>query len=86
VSAPGERSPDGSPAPTLIRFGAAMLLGLAVAVGHLGWNCRVPDSEACVWGKSLAIISIPVETGVFGFLIFGALTLVAWRRRASRGG
>lgn len=63
-----------------------MLLGLGIALGHLAWNCRIPDSEACVWGKALAIVSIPIETGVFGVLIFGALTLIAWRRRTSGGG
>ena len=86
MSARGERPPGGSPVPTLIRFGVSMLLGLAIALGHLAWDCRVPDSEACVWGKSLAIIGVPIETGVFGFLIFGALTLVAWVRRARGSG
>ena len=79
-------APGASPGPTLIRFGVSMLLGLGIALGHLAWNCRLPASEACVWGKSLALIGVPVETGVFGFLIFGALTLLAWWRRTSRGG
>lgn len=86
MSAPGDRPPGGSPVPTLTRFGVSMLLGLAVALGHLAWNCRAPHSEACVWGTSLAIIGVPIETGVFGFLIFGALTLVAWRRGARGSG
>ena len=85
MSAPGERPPGRSPVPTLIRFGVSMLLGLAIALSHLAWSCRTPDSEACVWGNSLAILTIPVETGAFGFLIFGVLSLVAWRRRARSG-
>lgn len=86
MTAPGERPVSSSPVPTLVRFGVSMLLGLAVALGNLAWSCRAPDSEACVWGKSLAIVSIPVQTAAFGFLIFGALTVIAWRKRVSRGG
>ncbi|HET7232852.1 MAG TPA: hypothetical protein VFJ16_22775 [Longimicrobium sp.] len=86
MTAPGERPPGERALPIVLRFTLAMLLGLAAAFAHLAWSCRRPHSEACVWGKSLAIIGVPIETGVVGFGIFGVWMLVRWARREGRAG
>lgn len=44
--------------------------------------CRIPDSEACVWGKSL----LPLEVAVSAFVVGIPVAIVTffaleWRRR-----
>ena len=50
--------------------------GAALSLGKLAFHCRVPDSEACVWGKAYRPIGLPIETLVFGAGVFLALVLV----------
>jgi len=81
-----ERPPGDNPWPTLIRFGLSLVVGTGVALARLGLACRAPDSARCLWAKSFARVMVPIEAVVFGFLVFGALTLILWLARRSRRG
>lgn len=65
---------------TFLLVGASLALGALVSWIKLALTCRRPDSEQCVWGKAYNGISWPIETVVFGIVIFLVLR-VALRRR-----
>jgi hypothetical protein len=61
-------------------------LGLAGARLDLWLDCRRPASEACVWGRAFATVSLTLGALVgiaLALLAHGALR--AWRRRSSAG-
>lgn len=68
----------------------SLLAGLLAGVGYpcvdLAWACRVPTSEACVWGKAY----LPLTLGLSLVLLGGATAGVvyAWlnSRRKHKGG
>ena len=69
---------------------AALALGTLLAVGIPGgelWlDCRVPDSEACIWGKALWPVSFAL--GALVGSITTAVTYLAmraWQKRAHTG-
>lgn len=49
---------------------SGVLLGLAWPLADLALECRVPDSEGCVWGRSL--LPITLAAGAFLGLLLGA--------------
>ena len=67
----------------------AMGVGLATAIAYpyvdLALACRVPASEACVWGKAYfrltMALSIVVVGGAVTALVYGFLM---WRQRRRR--
>lgn len=57
--------------------------GAAYPLLELAYNCRAPQSEACVWGKSLLPLTIAVSAVVLGALLAAAIFgVLEWRRRA----
>ena len=67
----------------------AVLVGLLAGVGYpfvdIAIACRVPTSEACVWGKSyfpLTLgLSVVIVGGTVAALVYAGL--MWWRRRQS---
>jgi len=71
------------------RLAIPLLVGVAVGVAYplvdLALSCRVPVSEACVWGKAY----LPLTLGVSLVLLGGISALVTYalvRRRGNKSG
>ena len=56
---------------------AGLLVGVAWPLGDLALACRVPESEGCVWGRSLLPLSLGAGT-LLGLLV-GAAAYVLMR-------
>ena len=73
-------------------FLTALCVGLIVGAGYpfvdVGLACRVPTSEACVWGKAYFPLTLSVSVVVLGGVVTGLLyAVLLWRhRRQSRDG
>ena len=73
-------------------FLAALFVGLVVGVGYpfvdVALACRVPISEACVWGKAYLPLTLGVSVLVLGGVVTALLyAVLVWRRRGqSRDG
>lgn len=71
-------------------FLTALAIGLTAGVGYplvdVALACRLPSSEACVWGKSFLPLTLGVSALVVGGLVTGVLyAALIWRhRRRSR--
>jgi hypothetical protein len=70
-------------------FLIAFSMGAAVGIGYpfvdLALACRVPDSEACVWGKAYFALTMFVSVVVLGGIATGlAYAVLRWRRGAKR--
>jgi hypothetical protein len=71
-------------------FLTALCVGLIAGIGYpfvdVGLACRVPTSEACVWGKAYFPLTLGVSVVVLGGLVTGLLyaLLIWWHRRQSR--
>jgi hypothetical protein len=68
-------------APLLI----ALSIGAAVGIGYpfvdIGLACRVPDSEACVWGKAYFPLTLSISIVMLGGIAAGlAYAVLVWRR------
>jgi hypothetical protein len=61
---------------TTLQLLASLTLGALFSLGKLAYACRIPDSEACVWGKAYRAIALPLETIVVGAVIFVVLRIV----------
>ena len=66
-----------------------LVLAFGIPIGEVLWKCaQNPSSEACVWGKSLLVISVPIGA-VIGAVIGGGAWFVALgfqkRRRFASG-
>ena len=72
-------------------FLLALAVGLIVGIGYpfvdVALACRVPISEACVWGKAYFPLTLGLSVVFLGGLVTGSLyALLIWRRRRqSRG-
>lgn len=68
----------------------ALVVGLVVGLGYpyfdLAAACRIPDSEACVWGKAYFPLSLGVSLillgGITAVLVYAALS---WRGERKGG-
>ena len=61
-------------------FLTALAVGLLVGVGYpfidVALSCRVPISEACVWGKAYFPLTLGVSIVVLGGLVTGVIYAV----------
>ncbi|MFC5302846.1 hypothetical protein [Azospira restricta] len=69
--------------PFLTALGVGLTAGFGYPLVDLALACRVPVSEACVWGKAY----LPLTLGVSAVVLGGPVTAVAyamlrWRRRS----
>ena len=67
-------------------FLTALSVGLMVGIGYpfvdVALACRVPTSEACVWGKAYFPLTLGVSVVVVGGVATGLLyAVLLWRRR-----
>jgi hypothetical protein len=71
-------------------FLTALCVGLIVGVGYpfvdVALACRVPISEACVWGKAYLPLTLSVSVVVLGGAVTGLLYAVLIRRRRHPSG
>lgn len=69
-------------------FLTALCVGLTAGIGYplvdLALACRVPISEACVWGKAYLPLTLSVSVVVLGGPVTGLLYAVLIWRRPSR--
>jgi hypothetical protein len=69
-------------------FLTALCVGSIVGVGYpfvdVALACRVPISEACVWGKAYLPLTLSVSVVVLGDSVTGLLYAVMIWRRPSR--
>jgi NhaP-type Na+/H+ or K+/H+ antiporter len=76
-------------AAALFSVAVFLVLALGVPFGEVAWKClQAPTSEACVWGKSLLLISVAFGV-VIGAVIGGGawfLALGFQRRRRNASG
>ena len=70
-------------------FLTALGVGLTVGIGYpfldIALACRVPISEACVWGKAYFPLTLGLSAVVLGGAVTGLLyaMLTRWRRGSS---
>ena len=67
----------------------AVVLGVAVGVAipfiDVAWSCRVPESEACVWGKAYLSLSLSLSIPVIGIIVAVlAYAVMAWKGKAGK--
>lgn len=71
-------------------FLTALSVGLIVGVGYpfvdVALACRVPTSEACVWGKAYFPLTLSISVVLLGGVVTALLyaVLIWHRRRQSR--
>ena len=60
----------------------ACVTGALAGIGHpyldLALACRVPDSEACVWGKAYLPLSLGIAIPTIGGLV-AVVTYALWK-------
>ena len=63
----------------------ALLMGALIGVGYpildVAWACRLPESEACVWGKAYFPLTMTISVVVLGGAAAGLLYVLLQRRR-----
>ena len=66
----------------IIALIAGPLIGAALPVAQVAIECHVaPQSEACVWGKSLLPLTVAVSVVVIGAIAaFAIFAVLQWRR------
>lgn len=71
-------------------FLTALCVGLTAGIGYpfvdVALACRVPISEACVWGKAYFPLTLGVSVVVLGGAVTGLLYAVLIRRRRRPSG
>ena len=71
-------------------FLTALCVGLIVGIGYpfvdVTLACRVPISEACVWGKAYFPLTLGLSVVVLGGAVTGLLYAVLIRRRRPQSG
>ena len=76
----------GRRAPLLI----ALCVGTAIGIGYpfvdVALACRVPTSEACVWGKAYFPLTLSISVVVLGGVVTGLVyAVLIWRRSRQSG-
>lgn len=71
-------------------FLTALCVGLTAGIGYpfvdVALACRVPISEACVWGKAYFPLTLGVSVAVLGGAVTGLLYAVLIRRHRRPSG
>lgn len=67
-----------------------LLAGAAVGIAYpyldLALACRVPDSEACVWGKAYFPLTLTISVVMLGGIATGLVyAALRWRRKRKGG-
>ena len=59
------------------------IAGAAYPFVQLALDCRAPQSEACVWGKSLLPFTLAISVPLLGAVVsIAVFVLLEWRRKA----
>lgn len=70
----------------LVALGTWLVVGIGYPYLDLALACRIPDSEACVWGKAYFPLTMGLSLTLLGGLAAGLVyAVVVWRRRKSGG-
>lgn len=70
----------------LIALCAGLLAGIAYPFVDLAFACRLPQSEACVWGKAYLPLTLGLSVVIVGGAVAGlAYAVLAWQRRRRSG-
>ena len=62
-----------------LALGSGLLLGIAVTLANWRLACRVPDSEACVWGRAYLPVSLVLGAAaglVLAAVAYGVIRIV----------
>ena len=66
----------------LIAVAVGLIAGIAYPVVDVALACRVPSSEACVWGKAYFPLALGVSVLLVGGVVAASLyAVLAWRHR-----
>lgn len=72
--------------PFLTAIGVGLVVGIGYPFVDVALACRVPISEACVWGKAYLPLTLGVSVLVLGGAVTGLLyAVMIWRRRRLSG-
>jgi MFS family permease len=64
-----------------------VVAGAAYPLVDVALSCRVPESEACVWGKAYLPLSLGISIPIIGGVVaVAAYALWAWRSTRSGKG
>ena len=74
--------------PFVTALSAGLIAGVAYPFMDVALACRVPTSEACVWGKAYFPLTLSVSVVVLGGVVTGLVyaVLIWWRSRQARDG
>lgn len=71
--------------PLLIALFIGALIGIGYPFLDVALACRVPDSEACVWGKAYFPLTLTISVVVLGGVAAGLVyAVLIWRRSRQR--
>lgn len=65
----------------LVALCAGLAAGVAYPFVDLGLACRVPESEACGWGKAYLPLTLVLSVVLVGGFVTGVVYVVLMRRR-----
>lgn len=66
----------------LIALSAGLVVGIGYPVVDVGLACRVPMSEACVWGKAYFPLTLGMSVALVGSVVAGLLyAVLMWHGR-----
>lgn len=72
----------GHRSPSLIALSVGLIVGVGYPFVDVALACRVPISEACVWGKADFPLTLSVSVVALGGIVTGLLyTVLKWRWR-----
>jgi len=70
----------------LIGLLTGAVVGIAYPYLDLALACRVPDSEACVWGKAYFPLTLTISVVMLGGIATGLVYAALMWRRKRKGG
>jgi hypothetical protein len=72
--------------PLLVAIVTWLFVGIGYPYLNLALACRIPSSEACVWGKAYFPLTIGLSLTLLGGLAAGVVyAILVWRRRQQGG-
>lgn len=67
----------------LVSLVAGFAIGIGLPFLQVWLACGAPESEACVWGRSLLPVTVSISAALFGAIIALAIFGVLESRRAA---